>query len=84
MIYAVSRQVLYLSGWTGINIFVWYNIILIVFEIFIIFIEAIFYYKKIDFSDKYIFYKQKNKFYSFFLMSLILNISSIIVGRFIG
>ena len=84
LIYVVSNQVLYLSGWIGVDIFVCYNIIVAVFEIIIIFIEAFFYYKKIGFNKNYIFYKKKNKFYSYFLISLILNISSIIVGRIFG
>ena len=84
LIFIVSNQVLYLSGYTGISIFVWYNIIVVVFEIIILFIEAIFYYKKINVTDKYILYKYKNSFYSYIALSLILNTSSILVGRIIG
>lgn len=84
LIFIVSNQVLYLSGYTGISIFVWYNIIVAFFEIIILFIEAIFYYKKINVTDKYILYKYKNSFYSYIALSLILNTSSILVGRIIG
>ncbi len=84
LIYIVSNQVLYLSGYTGISIFVWYNIIVAFFEIIILFVEAIFYYKRINFNKNCFFYKYKNNFSRYFFMSFILNISSIIVGRIFG
>lgn len=83
LIYIVSNQVLYLSGYTGISIFVWYNIIVAFFEIIILFVEAIFYYKRINFNNNCFFYKYKNNFSIYFFMSFILNISSIIIGRVI-
>lgn len=83
LIYIVSNQVLYLSGYTGISIFVWYNIIVAFFEIIILFVEAIFYYKRINFNKNCFFYKYKNSFPTYFFMSFILNISSIIIGRVI-
>lgn len=84
LVYIVSNQVLYLSGYTGISIFFWYNIIAAFFEIIILFVEAIFYYKRINFNKNCFFYKYKNKFFPSFFMSLILNISSIIIGRIFG
>ena len=83
LIFVVSKQVLYLSGYTGISIFIWYNTIVIVLEIIIVFIEAAFYYDNVDLSNKYIFNIKIDKFGSYLLISLILNISSIIVGRLI-
>ena len=83
LIYIVSNQVLYLSGYTGISIFVWYNIIVAFFEIIILFVEANFYYKRIIFNNNCFFYKYKNNFSIYFFMSFILNISSIIIGRVI-
>ena len=80
LIFVVSKQVLYLSGYTGISIFIWYNTIVILFEIIIVFIEAAFYYDNVDLGNKYIFNIKIDKFGSYLLISLILNISSIIVG----
>ena len=84
LIFIVSNQVLYLSGYTGISIFFWYYMIVAVLEFFILFLEAIFYFKKIIFTEKCVFHKQKDKFYSYVFMSLILNISSIVVGILFG
>ena len=83
LIYIVSNQVLYLSGYTGISIFVWHNIIVAFFEIIILFVEAIFYYKRINFNNNCFFYKYKNNSSTYFFMSFSLNISSIIIGRVI-
>ena len=84
LIFIISNQVLYLSGYTGINIFIWYYIIVAVLEFFILFLEAIFYFKKIIFTEKCVFYKKKDRFYSYILMSLILNVSSIVAGIIFG
>ena len=81
LIFVVSRQVLYLSGNTGIDIFTWYYIIAMILEIIIIFVEASVYYKMMKLSSKCILYKLKCRFALCFLISLILNISSIIIGR---
>ena len=81
LMFVVTKQVLYLSGYTGINIFTWYYIIVAVLEIAILFIEALFFYKKINIKKGCVFYKQRKNFYTYILFSLILNISSIIVGR---
>ena len=83
LIFVVSKQVLYLSGYTGISIFIWYNTIVILLEIIIVFIEAAFYYDNVDLGNKFIFNIKIDKFGSYLLISLILNISSIIVGRLI-
>lgn len=81
LIFVVSRQVLYLSGNTGIDIFIWYYIIVVALEIIIIFVEAFVYYKMIKLSINCIFYKTKDRFALYLLISLILNVSSILVGR---
>ena len=81
LIFVVSRQVFYLSGNTGIDIFTWYYIIVAILEIIIIFVEAIVYYHMMKLSINCIFYKMKNRFALYLLISLILNVSSIIIGR---
>lgn len=81
LIFVVSRQVLYLSGNTGIDMFTWYYMIVAILEIIIVFVEAFVYYKMMTLSAKCIFYKLRNKFILCLLISLILNIGSIVVGR---
>ena len=81
LIFVASKQVLYLSAYTGIDIFTWYYIIIFVLEIIIVFVEASIYYNMMDLSDKCIFYKLKGKYIAYFLISLILNLSSVIGGR---
>ena len=81
LIFVAKKQVLYLSAYTGIDIFTWYYIIIFVLEIIIVFVEASIYFKMMDLSDKCIFYKLKGKYIAYFLISLILNLSSVIGGR---
>ena len=81
LIFVARRQVLYLSAYTGIDIFTWYYIIIFVLEIIIVFVEASIYFKMMDLSDKCIFYKLKGKHIAYLLISLVLNLSSIIGGR---
>jgi len=81
LIFIVQKQVLYLSGYTGIDIFTWYYIIIIVLEIIIVFVEASIYYKRMDLGSNCIFYKLKGKFIAYLLIALLLNLSSILCGR---
>ena len=81
LIFIVRKQVLYLSGYTGIDIFTWYYIILLLLEIIIVFVEANIYYKKMKLDDRRVFYKQKNKHLVYIFISLILNLSSVLGGR---
>ena len=79
--FVARRQVLYLSAYTGIDIFTWYYIITFVLEIIILFVEASIYFKLMDLSGKCIFYKLKGKYIAYFIISLILNLSSVVGGR---
>lgn len=81
LIFVAREQVLYLSAYTGIDIFTWYYIIIFVLEIIIVFVEASIYFKMMDLSNKCIFYKLKGKYIAYLLISLVLNLSSIVGGR---
>lgn len=81
LIFVAREQVLYLSAYTGIDIFTWYYIITFVLEIIILFVEASIYFKLMDLSGKCIFYKLKGKYIAYFIISLILNLSSVVGGR---
>ena len=81
LIFVARKQVLYMSAYTGMDIFTWYYIIVFVLEIIILFIEASVYFKKMKLSNKCIFYNLKEKYFTYFLISLILNVSSILGGR---
>ena len=72
---------LYLSGYTGIDIFAWHYVILMLLEVTIVFVEANIYYKKMKLDDRCVFYKQKNKHLVYIFISLILNLSSVLGGR---
>lgn len=89
LIYVVRKQSLYLSSVTGLRYFDIYNVIVLILEIIIVFIEAIIYYGRMELDDKFILSKLfkeskvncDGEFKVFLILSFILNLSSVLVGR---
>ncbi len=71
LIYVVRKQSLYLSSLTGFRYFDIYNAIVLILEIIIIFVEATIYYRRMKLGG----------FKKFLILSLVLNTSSILVGK---